>query len=159
MIESGDQPIRDEEHEPEDEAVEATAAAPKGFVLVVREEHGQGHDEDQGNEADVRLRELRLQNIPLQILLQLRGESSTITAFIRKQVEEPQHQEEDAVDEGRDPVELEAKIEDVEVLVMGCEGEDAEIEKHINRHQSAGDAAEALVDVGAVSACKRILYS
>ena len=134
VIEASDEPIRDEEHEPEDEAVEAATVAPEGFVLVVREEHGQGHDEDQGNEADVRLRELRLQNIPLQILLQLRGESSTVLSFICNQIKDTQYEENDTVDEGWNPVELEAKIEDIEILVVGCEREDAEVEEHIDRH-------------------------
>lgn len=144
MIKSGDQPIRDEKHEPEDEAVEAATAAPEGFILVVREEHRQGHDEDQGDEADVRLREFRFQDAPLQVLLQLRGESSTVLSFICNQIEDTQHEEEDAVDEGRDPVELEAKIKDIKVLVMGCERKYAEVEQHVDGHQGAGDAAEVL---------------
>lgn len=148
MIESGHEPVRDEEHEPEDEAVEAAAAAPEGFVLVVGEEHGQGHDEDQCDEADVRLRELRLQDVPLQILFQFRREGSAVISFIRNQVEDTQYQKDDSVDEGRDPVELEAKIEDVEVLVMGCEGEYAEVEQHVDGHQGAGDAVEVLRNSG-----------
>lgn len=144
VIESGHESVRDEEHEPEYEAVEAAAAAPEGFVLVVREEHGQGHDEDQCDEADVCLRELRLEDAPLQILFQLRCEGTAVISFICNQIEDAQHEEEGAVDEGRDPVEFESKIEDVEVLVMGCEWEDAEIEKHVDRHQGAGDAAEVL---------------
>ena len=146
MIKSGDQPIRDEKHEPEDEAVEAATAAPEGFILVVREEHRQGHDEDQGDEADVRLRKLRLQGVPLQIFSQLRREGTTITTLIGNQIEDAKYEEEDAVDEGRDPVELESKIKDIKVLVVCCEGEDAEIEKHINRHQSTGDATKALIN-------------
>ena len=110
MIEAGDEPVRDEEHEPEHEAVEAAAAAPEGFVLVVGEEHRQGHDKDQRDEADVRLRELCPEGAPLQILFQLRSEGSAIPAFIRKQVEDAQYEEEDAVDKGRDPVELEAEL-------------------------------------------------
>ena len=144
MIESGHEPIRDEEHEPEDESVEATAATPEGFILVVGEEHGQGHNEDQRDEADVRLRELRLQDVPLQILLQLRGENSTVLSFICNQIEDTQYEKEDAIDEGRDPVELEAKIKDIKVLVMGCEREYAEVEQYVDGHQGAGDAAEVL---------------
>ena len=110
MIESGHEPVRDEEHEPEDEAVEAAAAAPEGFVLVVREEHGQGHDEDQCDEANVGLRELRLQDVPLQIFSQLRCEGTAITTLIGNQIEDAQYEEQDAVDKGRDPVELEAEL-------------------------------------------------
>ena len=110
VIESGYQPIRNEEHQPEDEAVEAAAAAPEGFILVVREDYRQGHDENQCDEADVCLCEFRLQDAPLQILLQLRGESTTIPAFIRKKIENPQQQKKDAVNEGRNPVELEAEL-------------------------------------------------
>lgn len=153
MIESGDEAVRDEKHQPEDEAVEAATTAPEGFVLVVGEEHRQGHDKDQGDEAEIGLRKFRSEVAPLQIFFQLRGKGAAITAFIRKQVEEPQHQEKDAVDEGRDPVELEAKIEDVEVLVVGCEREDAKIEKHIDRHQGASDVTESLIDTSAFWAC------
>ena len=144
MIESGHEPIRDEEHEPKDEAVEAATAAPEGFVLVVREEHGQGHDEDQCDETEIGLRELRLQDAPLQVFLQLRREGSSVPTFIRKQVEDSQYEKEDAVDEGRNPVKLESKIEDIEVLVVGCEREHTKIEKNIDRHQGTGDAAEVL---------------
>ncbi len=159
MIESGHEPIRDEEHEPEDETVETATVAPEGFVLVVREEHRQGHNEDQCDEADVGLREFRLQDVPLQILSQLRGEGTTITTLIGNQIEDAQYEEEDAIDEGRDPVELEAKIEDVEVLVMGCERENAEVEQHVDGHQGAGDVTETLIDVSTFSACKRVLYA
>ena len=134
MIESGHEPVRYEEHEPEDEAVEAAAAAPESFVLVVRKEHRQGHDKNQRDEAEIRLRELRLQDVPLQILSQLRGESTTITTLIGNQIEDAQYEENDTVDEGWNPVELEAKIEDIEILVVGCEREDAEVEEHIDRH-------------------------
>lgn len=157
VVETGDEAVRDEEHQPEDEAVEAAAAAPEGFVLVVRENHRQGHDKDQRDEADVRLRKFRLDDAPLQIFFQLRDEGSAITAFIRNQIAETQYEEDDAVDEGRDPVELKAKFQDIEVLVVGCEREDAEVEKHVNRHQCAGDAAEALINADAFVACLRIL--
>ena len=159
MIESGHEPVRDEEHEPEHEAVEAAAAAPEGFVLVVGEEHGQGHDEDQGNEADVRLRELRSEGAPLQILLQIRCKCASIPTFIRKKIENPQHEEKGAVDKGRNPVELEAELQDIEVLITGCERKHAEIKKHVDRHQRTGDVTETLIDVSTFSACKRVLYA
>lgn len=92
VVEAGHEPICDEEHEPENEAVEAAEATPEGFVLVVSEEHGQCHDEDQGDEAEIRLRELRLQDVPLQILSQLRGEGTTITTLIGNQIEDAQYE-------------------------------------------------------------------
>lgn len=159
MIESGHEPVRDEEHEPEDEAVEAAATAPEGFVLVVSEEHGQGHDEDQDDEAEIRLRELCFQDVPLQILLQLRDEGSAITTLIGNQIEDAQYEEEDAIDKGRDPVELEAKLQDVEVLIVGCKREHAEIKKHVNRHQRTGDVTETLVYAGTFGSCQRALYA
>lgn len=110
MVEAGHKSVRDEEHEPEDESVEAATAAPEGFVLVVGEEHGQGHDENQRDEAEIRLRELRFESVPIQIFFQLRGERTAITPFIRKKTEHAQHQEKDAVDEGRNPVELKAEL-------------------------------------------------
>lgn len=153
MIESGDEAVRDEKHEPEDEAVEAATAAPESFVLVVRENHGQGHDENQRGEADIRLRKLRPEVAPLQILFQLYGEGAAITPFIRKKIEHAQHQEEDAVDEGRNPVELEAKVEDIEIFIMSCDREYTEIKENVNRHQRAGDLTKALVEAGAFWAC------
>ena len=125
VIKSGYQPIGYKEHQPENQSVKTPLISPECFILVVRENHRQGHDKDQGDEADVGLRELPLQDVPLQILSQLRGEGTAITTLIGNQIEDAQHEKEDAVDEGRDPVELEAEFQDIKVLIVGCEWEDA----------------------------------
>ena len=144
MIKAGHEPVRDEEHKPEDEAVEAAAATPEGFILVVRKNHRQGHDEDQRDEAEIGLRELRFESFPLQFFFQLHCKGATIRNLISNQINQSQDKEKNAVDKGRNPVELKAKLQDIEVLVMGCEWKYAEIEKHIDGHQGTGDAAKEL---------------
>ena len=46
VIKSSYQPIGYKEHQPENQSVKTPLISPKCFILIICEEHGQGHDED-----------------------------------------------------------------------------------------------------------------